>query len=154
VAMILRFGYVYPAKNCDSARAVGDVALSGEREVRSMKSTMSLEKKKARREAFEKQRNGSNHHILEHRPSLSTDLNSTVDFPRRNRVLERGVEGVGRSAEWVADSFLITGPHIRSQCDHYRIEQVVNIRVNHFRTVIIRYTQGILSPQYSSWILT
>jgi hypothetical protein len=109
--MILGFGAAYATEKQgavgDSARAVGDVALSVKEKAIQIdeKHNVVGKSKVMAQEAFEKAKGmDQNHHILERTKALfEYSWNSTVDFFRRNRVLERGVEGVGRSAEWVAD---------------------------------------------------
>jgi hypothetical protein len=110
VAMILGFGAAYAAEKQgavgDSARAVGDVALSVKAKAKEIEEKHHVvdKNKVMAQEAFEKAKEmDRNHHILERtKDFLVWSWTSTVDFVRRNRVLERGVEGVGRSAEWVA----------------------------------------------------
>jgi hypothetical protein len=110
VAMILGFGAAYATAKQgavgDTARAVGDVALSAREKAIEIdeKHRVVDRSKVVAQEAFEKAKEmDRNHHILEKtKDFLVYSWTSTVEFFRRNRVLERGVEGVGRSAEWVA----------------------------------------------------
>jgi hypothetical protein len=110
VAMILGFGAAYATEKQsavgDSARAVGDVALSVSAKAKEIDGKHHVvEKSKVMAQgAFEKAKEmDTEYNILERTKNfLVYSWTSTVDFVRRNRVLERGVEGVGRSAEWVA----------------------------------------------------
>jgi hypothetical protein len=110
VAMILGFGAAYATEKQgavgDTARAVGDVALSvrGKAIEIDEKHKVVDKSKVMAQGAFENAKEmDQKYHILERTKDLLVySWTSTVDFFRRNRVLERGVEGVGRSAEWVA----------------------------------------------------
>ena len=107
VAMILGFGVAYATEKQgavgDTARAVGDVALSvrGKAIEIDDKHNVVGKSKVMAQEAFEKAKEmDRKHHILERTKDLLVySWTSTVEFFRRNRVVERGVEGVGRSAE-------------------------------------------------------
>jgi hypothetical protein len=110
VALILGFGAAYATEKRgavgDTARAVGDVALSARKKAIEIdeKHKVVDKSKVMAQEAFEKAKEmDQNHHILERTKDLMVySWTSIVDFCRRNRVLERSVQGVGRSAEWVA----------------------------------------------------
>jgi hypothetical protein len=110
LAMIFGLGAAYATKKegavGDTARAVGDVALSAREKAIEIdeKHNVVGKTKVAAEEAFEKAKElDQNHHFLERtKVFVVYSWNSIVDFVRRNHVLERSVDGVGKSAEWVA----------------------------------------------------
>ena len=111
LAVIFGFGAAYASdKNGavgDSARAVGDVASMVKEKAFEIDKKHSVvdRGKVVAADAYDKAKEmDQKHHILEKtKDFLVYSWHSLVDFVRRHRVVECGVEGVGRGAVWSAE---------------------------------------------------
>jgi hypothetical protein len=90
----------------DTARALGDVALTVKEKARDLNAKHHIvdKFKKVAGETWEKaQELDRNHHILEQLKALLIfSWEALIDFVRRRRLLEKGVDGVGRGIEYIA----------------------------------------------------
>jgi hypothetical protein len=113
-ALIAGFGLAYYSTRKDgaagdAARAVGDVALIASEQARELDERHHIvdKTKKAVANAWEKAvevDRTRQHHVLEKiKAFIIFCWNTTVDYIRRERLLERGVEGVGRGIEYVSE---------------------------------------------------
>ena len=111
LAMLLGFGATYacekPGAAGDTARAVGDVALSVRDKAREVdaKHHLVLRAQTTAAEAWSKAKElDQRHNILERAKEFAAhSFRVTVDFVRRHRLIERGVESVGKAVYWAAD---------------------------------------------------
>lgn len=113
LGLLLGFGGAYAAEHKpghlvgDTARAVGEVALSVQAKARAIDAQhhVVVQSKQAARQAWDKaQQLDREHRILEKAKELAVySWNATVTFIRRHNLVERGVNGIGKGVCWLIE---------------------------------------------------
>ena len=113
LGLLLGLGAAYAAEHKpghvvgDTARAVGEVALSVQAKARAIDEQHHVvtQSKQAARQAWEKaQQLDREHHFLEKAKDLAVySWSVTVNFVRRHNLVERGVNGVGKGVCWLVE---------------------------------------------------
>lgn len=119
LGLALGLGTVYVSKKegptGDAARAIGEVGLSIKEKATEIdqKHKVVNNSKVVAKEAWEKAKQiDKKHRILEStKKVLIFTWNAAMDFIHRHRLIERGIEGLGRVAEWVAQKLDNAGQH-------------------------------------------
>ena len=110
--MILGFGAAHATKKegavGDTARAVGDIALSAREKAREINQRHNVVERSstAAQDAWQKAQDmDQEHHYLERGRNCAVKMwTALVDFVQRHNLIERGVNTIGRTVVWAAES--------------------------------------------------